>query len=101
MLARPQVGVGAIIQQGDRILLMQRQNSHGHGTWSPPGGHLDYGESIETCAAREAFEETGVVAENFVYLGLTNDIFQAEEKHYITIWMLGTYMSGEAHIHSE
>jgi len=80
---------------------MKRQNSHGDGTWSSPGGHLEFGESVEECAIRETFEETGITIEQITFRGITNDIFGREEKHYITIWMEGRYVSGEPVVNSE
>ena len=56
----PRIGVGVIVTKGDRVLLIKRKGAHGQGTWSTPGGHLEYGESPEECAARETAEETGV-----------------------------------------
>src|SRR5215469_6073810 len=98
MAIRPSVGVAVIIRNGDRILLMKRQNSHGAGTWAVPGGHLEYGEAPEECAIREVEEEVGVSIINPTFRTITNDIFEEEGKHYITIWMEGTYVSGEARI---
>ncbi|GCE07424.1 nucleotide triphosphate diphosphatase NUDT15 [Dictyobacter aurantiacus] len=100
MLNRPAVGVGVIIQNGDRVLLMKRRNSHGDGTWSMPGGHLEYGESPQECAIREAQEEVGVLIANPIFRTITNDIFEQEGKHYVTIWMEATYVSGEARVNS-
>jgi len=59
------------------------------GTWALPGGHLDFGESFETCAMREVLEETGVqVKDNSVrFLTITNDVMPSEHKHYVTIFM--------------
>lgn len=100
MSKRPSVGVGVIIRNGDQVLLMKRQNSHGAGTWSMPGGHLEYGESPDECAIREAEEETGVQIANPTFCTITNDVFEEEEKHYVTIWMEGKYVAGEARINS-
>ncbi|HEU5357581.1 MAG TPA: NUDIX domain-containing protein, partial [Gemmatimonadales bacterium] len=50
---RPQLGVGVLILREGKLLLGQRRGSHGAGTWAPPGGHLDSGESVEQCACRE------------------------------------------------
>jgi 8-oxo-dGTP diphosphatase len=52
-----------------------------------PGGHQEFGESPAECAVREAFEEVGLVVSGPRCIALTNDVFPAEEKHYITIWM--------------
>lgn len=93
---RPQVGVAVIIEQDGRVLLLKRKGSHGEGTWAPPGGHLEFGESLEECAARETLEETGVVVGSAQFVAITNDVFEAEQKHYVTIWVEGTRESGEA-----
>ncbi|EFH86414.1 nucleotide triphosphate diphosphatase NUDT15 [Ktedonobacter racemifer] len=100
MTKHPSVGVGVIIRNDDQVLLMKRQNSHGDGTWSMPGGHLEYGESPEECAIREAEEEVGVQITDLTFRTITNDIFEEEGKHYVTIWMEGTYASGEARVNS-
>src|SRR5512135_538670 len=92
----PMVGVGIIIRRGEQVLLLHRHHAHGAGTWSPPGGHLDFGEAPEECARRETREETGLEVVDVHHLCLTNDIFTAEGKHYITIWMEGRYDKGEA-----
>ena len=97
-MQRPAVGVGVIITRGEQILLVKRVNSHGAGSWSPPGGHLEFGESLEDCARRETEEETGLHITDVVFRALTNDLFVTENKHYITIWMEGRYSSGEATI---
>ena len=101
MSQRPGVGVGVIVTKGEQVLLMKRQNSHGNGTWSPPGGHLEFGESVEECAIRETYEETGVVIEDVTFRAITNDVFAEEGKHYITIWIEGPYVEGEPRVNSE
>lgn len=50
--------VDIIIEIGDRIVLIERKYPP-HG-WALPGGFVDYGESFELAAAREALEETGI-----------------------------------------
>lgn len=98
MMKRPQVGVGVIIRRGSQVLLMKRQNAHGDGTWSPPGGHLEFGEDIDICAAREVLEETGVTITDIAFRTITNDLFVEEGKHYVTIWVECKYASGEAQV---
>lgn len=93
---RPAVGVSAILVRGATVLLGQRLAGHGAGTWQFPGGHLEFGESIEDCAKREVFEETGLslVA---VRLGpYTNDLFRAEGCHYITLFAIAQDSGGGA-----
>ena len=92
------VGVGVFIIRNGKILMGKRKNAHGDGTWSIPGGHLEYGESFEQTAKREVAEETGLHVTNIRFGGLTNDVFSAENKHYVTIWMLSDYTSGEEQI---
>ncbi|MBN1483375.1 MAG: NUDIX domain-containing protein [Chloroflexia bacterium] len=91
----PRVGVAVIVEKEGQVLLLRRHNVHGTGTWSTPGGHLDWGESPEDCAVREAYEETGVRIGEVRFLAITNDVFEAEGKHYVTLWMQGRYLSGE------
>ena len=94
----PRVGVGVIVTKGDRVLLIKRKGVHGQGTWSTPGGHLEFGESPEQCAARETKEETDVEIADVLALGFTNDVFASSGLHYITLWMTGEYQSGEAKV---
>lgn len=84
------VGVGVVIlNPQSQILLGLRNSVHGQGTWCPPGGHLEYGESFEQTAVRETLEETGIILEekHTEVLGVTNDFFEESGKHYITVVM--------------
>ncbi|MBQ4797652.1 NUDIX domain-containing protein [Pseudoalteromonas sp. MMG006] len=89
------VGVAVIIMRENTILLGERIGAHGANTWATPGGHLEFGESIEQCAMREVFEETGLNVSKITKLDYTNDIFTAENKHYITLYVKADYESGE------
>ena len=93
--ARPRVGVACLVTRAGQVLLLRRQRSHGAGSWSPPGGHLDFGESIEACAMRETLEETGLRIADPDFLAITNDIFEADGKHYVTVWMRAEARGGE------
>ncbi|MDP2767756.1 MAG: NUDIX hydrolase, partial [Candidatus Methanoperedens sp.] len=92
------VGVGVIIVKDGKILLGKRKSMFGEGAWSFPGGHLEYNESWEDCAARETMEETGIEIKNIRFSAVTSDIFQSEGKHYITIFMLSDYDSGDVKV---
>lgn len=89
------VGVSVLVRNGGRILLEKRANVHGAGTWGPPSGHIDFGETPEQTAKRETMEETGVSIEHITFRGVTNDVFEAEQKHYITLWFEANYSAGE------
>src|SRR5690606_30912675 len=92
------VGLGVLVYRSGRVLMLRRSNVHGDGAWCAPGGHIDRGESLERCAEREVFEETGVTIKSVRILALTNDIFEAEGKHYVTIWMAADYECGGAFV---
>jgi 8-oxo-dGTP diphosphatase len=81
----PYVGVGCIVVRDGKLLLVRNQR----GFWSTPGGHLDFGESPEVCAARETLEETGVTVRNVEFVAITNDVLADVGKHYLTVWMRG------------
>ena len=98
MLNRPQVGVAVIVRKGSQVLLLRRINAHGAGTWAVPGGHLEFGEAPEQCAAREVREETGIDVGELTFRAITNDLFEPEDRHYITIWMEGRWAAGDAGI---
>ncbi|KAI8624794.1 nudix domain-containing protein [Xylariaceae sp. FL1651] len=84
----PRVGVAAIVRNtnGD-LVIGKRAGSHGAGTWAFPGGHLEMGESFFACAERETFEETGLHIKGVKVVAVTNDVFDAATKHYITIFV--------------
>lgn len=96
--ARPKVGVAVIVIKDSKVLLGKRKGSHGEGSWAFPGGHLEFGESLEDCAMREVFEETGISIKDIRQGTFTNDIFETEGKHYITLLMAAKYDSGEVQL---
>jgi len=92
---RPQVGLGVLIFKDGKALLGKRKGGLGAGTWCPPGGHFEFGESFEACARREVLEETGLHLKDIGVITMTNDIFEKEGKHYVTIFMGADYEGGE------
>jgi 8-oxo-dGTP diphosphatase len=91
---RPQVGVGVLVLRDGAVLLGRRRGAHGAGTWSPPGGHLEFGEEPETCARRETLEESGVILAECEFVGITNDVFTTERRHYVTLFYRARQWSG-------
>jgi len=57
---RPFVGVGAVIVDAGKVLLVTRQHEPLKGQWSLPGGAVEVGETLEACLVREIEEETGL-----------------------------------------
>jgi 8-oxo-dGTP diphosphatase len=60
---RPIIGVGAVILDGDRVLVIKRAHEPLKGQWSLPGGGVELGETLERAVAREVQEETGLDVE--------------------------------------
>lgn len=92
--AQPKIGVGILVLKDNKILLGERVNAHGSGTWCPPGGHLEFGETPQDCTARELLEEVGLIAKNIISGPWTNDFFEVEGKHYVTLYMIVTEFEG-------
>ncbi|MBP9750825.1 MAG: NUDIX domain-containing protein [Candidatus Peribacteraceae bacterium] len=93
----PLVGVAIFVCRDGKILLSLRKNSHSAGTWGLAGGHLEFGETFEECALRELKEEAGAIAvANVRFATISGDVFPDVDRHYVTIFMTGDYVSGEA-----
>ena len=69
--AQPIVGVGAVILQHGKVVLVKRRFEPLAGQWSLPGGRLELGETLEAGLAREMLEETGLE----VQVGPVVDVF--------------------------
>lgn len=100
MPKRPQIAIGLLITKDDQVLLVKRRDVQGGETWAPPKGHLKYGKSLEESALREVQEEIGVIITAVTFLAITNEVFEGQKKHEVTIWMAGSYVSGEPAIHA-
>lgn len=71
--------VDIIIEVGEEIVLIKRQNPP-YG-WALPGGFVDYGESFERAAAREALEETGLTVRNLTQFHTYSDPGRDPRQH--------------------
>ncbi len=85
----PLVGVGALIFEGDRILMAQRGKPPLKGLWSLPGGLVETGESLEDAVRREVHEETGLAVRPLgvleIFERIMRDAKGAAEYHYVLI----------------
>lgn len=82
----PLVGVGAVIVDAGRVLLVRRGHEPLKGQWSLPGGLLELGESITAGVIREVQEETGLIVEPVELIELLDRIHREEERvryHYV------------------
>ena len=96
---QPLIGVGSIIIEGDRIVLVKRAHPPNQGHWSIPGGVLEVGEMVREAAVREAREETGLIIEPGELLGVFDRILrepgQRVQYHYVLIDFLCRKVGGE------
>ena len=94
----PLVGVGAIIIEDARVVLIKRLHPPLQAEWSIPGGVLEVGELVREAAIREAREETGLTVEPGELLGVYDRILRNPEKrvqyHYVLIDFLCRRVAG-------
>src|SRR5215469_10582355 len=95
----PLVGVGAIIIQDERVVLVKRAHPPIQGQWSIPGGVLEVGEFVREAAVREAREETGLIVKPGELLGVYDRVLRDPENrvqyHYVLIDFLCRPVGGE------
>jgi 8-oxo-dGTP diphosphatase len=91
--------VGAIIIEGEKILLVERGREPHAGCWSLPGGVLEVGETLEQAVRREVREETGLEVEPVaiveIFERIIHDDAGAVEYHYVLVDYLCTVVGGE------
>jgi 8-oxo-dGTP diphosphatase len=96
---RPWVGVGVVVWQGERVLLIRRGRAPRLGQWGLPGGAQTVGETLFEAAAREVMEETGleVVPQAVVTAldSISRDDSGAIQYHYTLVEVVAECSSGE------
>jgi 8-oxo-dGTP diphosphatase len=95
----PLVGVGAIIIEASRVVLVRRSHPPLQAEWSIPGGVVEVGELVREAAIREAREETGLTVEPGELLGVYDRVLRDADKrvqyHYVLIDLLCRRVAGE------
>jgi ADP-ribose pyrophosphatase YjhB (NUDIX family) len=95
----PLVGVGAVIIEDDRVVLVKRLHPPLQDKWSIPGGVLEVGELVREAAVREAREETGLIVEPGELLGVYDRVLRDAEQrvqyHYVLIDFLCRRVAGD------
>lgn len=96
---RPIVGVGAVIIDQGRVLLIKRGSPPLLGEWSLPGGVVELGETLRAAAEREALEETGLIVKAGEVVEVLDRIVPGKDGvpqyHYVLIDFLCTVHGGE------
>jgi 8-oxo-dGTP diphosphatase len=103
---RPVVGVGGVVIDDGRTLLIRRGSEPLRGQWSIPGGTLELGESLKDGVARELLEETGLEVRVLDLIEVFDRIFtepdaggggtlQRPKFHYVIVDYLCERISGE------
>jgi 8-oxo-dGTP diphosphatase len=97
--ALPMVGVGVVVWQGERVLMIRRGKEPRRGQWSLPGGLQELGETVAEAAAREVREETGVEIGPPVLVEVVDAVQRDDDgrirSHYTLIDLTAEWLAGE------
>jgi 8-oxo-dGTP diphosphatase len=94
----PLVGVGAVVVDAGRVLLVRRGTEPLRGEWSLPGGLLEVGEALTAGVVREVREETGLIVEAVELIELLDRIHRVGDRvryHYVLADYLCRVTGGE------
>ena len=102
---KPLVGVGVLIQDGDRYMLIKRASEPDAGLWSVPGGMVELGERAAEAAKREVMEETGLDVEIVEVLGVVDKIVEGDgdriKFHFVIVDYLAHPVGGSLEASSD
>jgi 8-oxo-dGTP diphosphatase len=80
----PKVGVGGVIVQDGKVLLLLRKKPPEVGFWSLPGGRVEFGERLEDAVIRELREELGITVEVEALVCVIDHIVPADKAHWVS-----------------
>ena len=100
----PRAGVGIMVIRNNKVLLGLRHSDpekadselHGEGTWSMPGGKVDWHQTIEESARRELLEETSIMAKKLKLISVTDEI--VHDNHFVTNGFICTDFEGDVRV---
>ncbi len=102
---KPMVGVGVLIQEDDRYLLIKRAAEPDADLWSVPGGMVELGERATEAAKRGALEETGLDVEIVEVLGIVDKIVEGDGNrikfHFVIVDYLAHPVGGSLEASSD
>jgi nucleoside triphosphatase len=80
------IATGVLIFNNKSEIFLAKSSGKWGSNWCVPGGHLEYGETMESCVVREVLEETGLNITDIEFISIQESIFPKErvdEKHFI------------------